>query len=165
VDRRLDAGERVLQGGATLVHGGAEQRTLTQRERVEDHQRRRGLRREPPHPRVGRVDALLQPLELQPPAHRDDQLAVEHAALRQRPADGLHDLGEVAGHRPLVAAGELDLVAVAEHDAAEAVPLGLVQEAALGPVRRGDALHRAREHRRHRGVHGKVHGPQPLVRV
>ena len=40
-----------------------------------------------------------------------------------------HDLGEVAGHRALVAAAELDLVAVAEHDAAEAVPLRLVEEA------------------------------------
>ena len=38
-------------------------------------------------------------------------------------------LGEVAGERPLVAAGQLDVVAVAEHDAAEAVPLRLVQPA------------------------------------
>ena len=45
----------------------------------------------------------------------------------------LDQLGEVAGERPLVAAGQLDLVAVAEHDAAEAVPLRLVQPARRRP--------------------------------
>ena len=38
---------------------------------------------------------------------------------------GRDHLGEVAGQRLGVAAGQLDLVAVLEHDAAEAVPLGL----------------------------------------
>ena len=38
----------------------------------------------------------------------------------------LDQLREVAGHRPLVAAADLDLVAVAEDDAPEAVPLRLV---------------------------------------
>ena len=47
---------------------------------------------------------------------------------RAAPAcSGGEQLGEVAGQRPLVAAAQLDLVAVAEHDAAEAVPLRLVQ--------------------------------------
>ena len=39
----------------------------------------------------------------------------------------LDDLREVSGHRLLVAAADLDLVAVAEDDRAEAVPLGLVE--------------------------------------
>ena len=57
----------------------------------------------------------------------DDDLAVDDALLGQVRLDRLDDLGEVAGQRPLVAAAELDLVAVAEDDAAEAVPLGLVE--------------------------------------
>ena len=40
----------------------------------------------------------------------------------------LDELGEVAGQRPLVAAAQLHLVAVAEDDAAEAVPLRLEDE-------------------------------------
>ena len=59
----------------------------------------------------------------------DDDLAVEDAALGQLGLHRLDELGEVAGHRPLVAAAELDLVAVAEDDAAEAVPLRLVRGA------------------------------------
>ena len=39
----------------------------------------------------------------------------------------LDDLGEVAGHRPFVAAADLHLVAVAEDDRPESVPLGLVE--------------------------------------
>ena len=41
---------------------------------------------------------------------------------------GVEHLREVAGQGPVVAAAELDLVAVAEHDAAEAVPLRLVEQ-------------------------------------
>ena len=48
-------------------------------------------------------------------------------------------LGEVAGQRPVVAAAQLDLVAVAEHQAAEPVPLGLEQQPA-GPRHLVDAL-------------------------
>ena len=43
-------------------------------------------------------------------------------------SSGSTQLGEVAGQRLLVAAAELDVVAVAEHDAAEAVPLRLVEQ-------------------------------------
>ena len=48
------------------------------------------------------------------------------AALRQVGLDRLDHLGEVAGHRLLVARADLDLVAVAEDDRAEAVPLRFV---------------------------------------
>ena len=78
-------------------------------------------------PGLGRVDALQQGLEVQPVAAGDDDLAVDHAAVRQVGPQRLDDLGEVAGQRLLAAAGQLDLVAVAEHDAAEAVPLRLVE--------------------------------------
>src|SRR5207302_11189340 len=52
-----------------------------------------------------------------------------HAALGQVGLEGLDQLGKVAVHGLLVAAAEHDVVAVAEGDAAEAVPLGLVEEA------------------------------------
>ena len=76
------------------------------------------------------MDALLQRLEVQPVAGRadHDDLAVDHAALRQVAPHRLDDLGEVPGHRPLVAAADLDLVAVAEDDRPEAVPLRLVHQ-------------------------------------
>ena len=61
----------------------------------------------------------------------DDDLAVDHAPLGELRPHGVEQLGEVPGEGPLVAAAELDLVAVAEDDAAEAVPLRLVDEALL----------------------------------
>ena len=82
---------------------------------------------EHPHPRVGRVDALLQRLEVQAVVGGDDDLAVDHAAFRQLGLDRGDELGEVAGHRPLVAAAQLDLVAVAEANRSESVPLGLIR--------------------------------------
>ena len=69
---------------------------------------------------------LLQRLEVQAVVGGDDDLAVDHAALRQLGSDRRDQFGEVAGHRPLVAAAQLDLVAVAEADRPEAVPLRLV---------------------------------------
>ena len=69
----------------------------------------------------------LQRLEVQPPAGAvgDHDLPVDHAAFRQLGQDRGHELGEVAGHRPLVPAADLHLVAVPEHDRPEAVPLRL----------------------------------------
>ena len=118
----------------------------------------RGLLGQHPHPGVGRVDPLLQPLELEPVTDGHEDLAVEHAPLGQGRLHRLDDLGEVAGQRLGVAAGELDLVAVAEHDAAEAVPLGLEHQPAV--LRRvGDALDGLGEHRLDRRHHGEIHGP------
>ena len=69
----------------------------------------------------------------------DDDLAVEHAALGQVGQEGLDELGEVTRERLLVAAAELDLDAVAEDDAAEAVPLRLVDKTLLLRASRGRA--------------------------
>ena len=87
---------------------------------------------EHPHPRVGRVDALLQRLEVQAVVGGDDDLAVDHAALRQLGVDRRDQLGEVAGHRPLVAAAQLDFIAVAEADGPEAVPFRLIRRIRAG---------------------------------
>ena len=56
-----------------------------------------------------------------------DELAVEHDLIGQLREQRLAQLGEVAQQRLLVAALEIEVVAVAEHDAAEAVPLRLVE--------------------------------------
>ena len=75
------------------------------------------------------MEALLQGVEVEPVLGDDHDLAVDHAPLGQRALQQVDQLGEVAGERPVVARPELELVAVAEHDAAEAVPLRLVEQA------------------------------------
>ena len=68
-------------------------------------------------------------------------------------ASGVDQLGEVALERLLVAALDVDLVAVAKDERAKAVPLRLEQPAvAVGQV--GDALG---EHRRNRRRDGQAH--------
>jgi hypothetical protein len=87
------------------------------------------------------------------PAPDDDHLAVDHRPLRQLRA-GLRDhLREVPGERLAAPARQLHLVAVAEDDAAEAVPLRLVRHA-LGGRQLGNALG---EHRLDRRVDREIH--------
>ncbi len=88
-----------------------------------------------------------------PPLPRDDDLAVHDAALREVGLGGGDDLREVAGHRLLVAAADLHLVAVAKDDRPKAVPLGLV----MGVGR--DPLHRLGQHRRDGGHDRQLHVP------
>ena len=87
-----------------------EQRLVVERQQVEGDERRRRLGGEPAHARLGRVDALQQRVEVETAIvrGRHDDLAVDDAALRQRREQRVEQLGEVAGERPLVAAGELD---------------------------------------------------------
>ena len=91
----------------------------------------------------------------------DDDLAVDHAALERVGLHGRHDLGEVAGERALVAAAQLDLVAVPEDDAAEAVPLGLVERV----VADGELGCGLGQHRLHRRLHGEIHAGQSSSRL
>ena len=94
VDRRARARERVDQGGAPLAERTPGVVVVAEGEQVERDEGRRRLLGEHPHPRIGRVDALLQRLEVQAVVGGDDDLAVDHAALRQlgagprRPAPG-----------------------------------------------------------------------------
>ena len=62
------------------------------------------------------MDALLQRFEIQAVIGGDDDLAVDHAALRQLGGGGRDQFGEVPGHRLLVAAADLHLLTVAEKD-------------------------------------------------
>ena len=76
------------------------------------------------------------------------------AALGELRHERIEQLGEVAVERLLVAALDEDLVAVAEDERAEAVPLGLEDPAvAFGEF--ADALG---EHREDGRVDGEVHG-------
>src|SRR6266542_1896873 len=104
--------------GERTLHQGV----VAKGEQVEGDERGRRLAGQQVHPRGGRVDALLQRLEVEPLALAHHHLAVDHAARRELGARRLDDLWEVAGHRALVAAAQLDLVAVTEDDGAEAVP-------------------------------------------
>ena len=56
----------------------------------------------------------LQRLEIQPVVGGDDDPAIDHATLGQLGRDRRDQFGEVAGHRPLVATAQLDLIEVAE---------------------------------------------------
>ena len=91
------------------------------------------------------MDALQQGVEVEPLAVGvgDDDLAVDDDVVGQGVAQQRQELGEVARDRPLAAARQLDVVAVAGDDAAEPVPLRLVQPA----VTVGD---RARQFGQHR---------------
>ena len=52
-----------------------------------------------------------------PSSRAIDEFAVDDTSLGQLARDRLDQLGEVPGQRPLVAAAQLHLVPVAEHDA------------------------------------------------
>ena len=91
------------------------------------------------------MDPLQQRVEVQAAAIAvgHDDLAVDDAPVGEPLAKGFEELGEVAVERLLVAARELDVVAVAEHDAAKAVPLRLEQPA----VARRNLARELRQHR------------------
>ena len=164
--RSVVAGVRWI-GGSTLASERGEplaalalrhrpQVLVVQRQQVPRHERGGRLRGEHPDPRLGRVDAQQQRLEPQAAVGRDHDLAVEHAALRQLGAERLGELRKVAVQRLEVTALRVDLVAVLEHDRAEAVPLRLEQPAvALGEARRGLG-----EHGLDGGLEGESHAPQ-----
>ena len=114
MDRRLHSASALLQGRAPLGERPRGVVLVAEGEQVEGDERRRRLFRQHPHAGDRGVDALLQRLEVQPVAGGDDDLAVEHAPVGQFGLDRLDQFGEVAGHRLLVAAAELDLVAVPE---------------------------------------------------
>ncbi|MDT5130672.1 MAG: hypothetical protein QOG79_1616 [Mycobacterium sp.] len=99
------------------------------------------------------MNPLLQGLEVQAVIGHDDDLTVDHATLRQLSGGGHDQLREVARHRPLVAATQLDFIAVPETYGPEAVPLRFI-----GGARR-NRRNGLRQHRRERRHHGQVHQP------
>src|SRR4029079_59879 len=146
VDGWLRSGQGLLEAAPPLLEREGTEVLVTDRQQVEGHERCRRLLGQLLVPRGGGVDAVEQRIEVEPPRTGDDDLAIHHAALGERGAEGAEDLREVAGHRPLVPAPELHALAVAKDDGAEAVPLGLVDDVA----RRRELADQLREHRRDR---------------
>jgi hypothetical protein len=153
-------GEQLGQPFAAARVRGLQQYLVVDEQQVErDHRGGCGLR-EQFHTGGGRVDALAEQLEVEPGDRRvapdHDQLHVDRAAHRELVLRLLDDLREVPGHGLPAPAGQLHLVAVTEHDAAEAVPLGLVRH----PVRDGDLGYRLGQHRLQRRHDRQVHALQ-----
>jgi hypothetical protein len=73
------AGQRLAQPRLPLGERRLEQRLVAEGQQVEGDEGRRGLLGQQVDPRLGRVDALQQRLEVQPVAARDDDLAVDDA--------------------------------------------------------------------------------------
>src|SRR5689334_16738877 len=106
------------------------------------------------------MEPQLQLLELEPAVSRDDDLSVEHTALRQLRAERDDELGKIAIERLEIAALREDVVAVAEHERAEAVPLRLVDPSR--PFR--ELVTRRGEHRLERRLEREaVHGVRRLA--
>jgi hypothetical protein len=156
-----------VQGLEPFGERPVHERLVAQCQDVEHDQRGGGGLGEHLHARRRRVDALRQQLEVEsrPAARRgrrrrlrDDDLAVDHAPLRERLADRRDDVREVAVHRLRVPGVDPDLVPVAVHDGAEAVPLRLVDVGGADVGRRlgGDRRHALGEHRPDRWLHGQV---------
>ncbi len=150
-----EAGADLVEEPPSLAEGLAAEVPVVEGQQVEGHEvrgRRLGQHR---HAGLGRVDALAEQIEVETLGPGHDQLAVDDAAVGKVCPQRCRHLGEVPGERLLVAAPELDLVAVAEHDAAKSVPLRLEHEGAVVAVWQGmDGLG---QHRLHGWHHGQIH--------
>ena len=160
VERRLDVGHDLGEDPPALPERQLAGVVVAEGEEVEGDERRRDLGGELLHPRLGGVHAQLQGVEVEAARRGDDDLAVDHDVVGQLVPDRVDELWEVAGERALVAGAEVHLVAAAEHDAPEPVPLRLVRPG----VADGELLGRLGEHRRDRRRHDEIHGLLPSCR-
>ena len=156
---RLGLLERALEARASLLERLATQIVVALREQVERDERRRCFRRELLDARRGRMDPERQQIEVETMVGGDHDLAVDDGALREVLPKWIDQVGEVARERALVAAADLDVVTVAEHDGTEAVPLRLVEVVAGRELTR-----ELRQHRRNRRGHREGHA-NGLVRA
>ena len=99
------------------------------------------------------MKAKLQRLEVQTAVLRDHDLAVEHAPLGKLRLERLDQLREIPVERLLISALDEQLVAVAENERAEPIPLGLV-DPSFARRKVADAV---REHRKDGRIDGKLH--------
>jgi hypothetical protein len=143
--RRPDVGEQLLEPQPPLGEPTVAQIVVPNADEVERDERRRRLGPQPLDPRRRGMQACHQREEVELVRARDHQLSVQHEPLDRQRKQRLHDLGEVAGARAAVARPQVDLAAVAKGQAAEAVPLRLVQvlahrqlpfqaRASIGPI-------------------------------
>ena len=130
VYRRPGAAEHLFEQRPSRSEGLAAQVVVTQGQQIEGDERGRRRGRQELDSRCGRVDPLQQGVEVETRLAGDHDLAVEDATLRHIRQQRLDELGEVARERLRVATAELHLRTVTEDQAAKAVPLGLVEQAA-----------------------------------
>src|SRR2546423_7553141 len=102
------------------------------------------------------MEPHLQRVEVEASRGRDHDLAVDDAIVRQLLEQRIVQLGKVAIERPQIAALDVEVVAAAEHDRAESVPLRLVQVRSF----RWERLGQLRKHRLHWRV-GPETGKKP----
>jgi hypothetical protein len=140
----MHAGEGLEARAPLRERPGHQRSALGVHEDIEGDQQRRRLLGEPAHTRGRRVDALEQIVEREVALHRHDQLPVQHEAARGHRTHRRHDVGEIALQRLARLGPEGDRLAVAEDEAAEPVPLGLVLPARA----RRDLVHEPRLHGR-----------------
>src|SRR5262245_66618273 len=74
------------------------------------------------------MEPHLQRVEVETAPGRDDNLAVDDAAVRELFNQSVMQFGKVAIEGTKIAALDVDVSAPAKHDCAESVPLRLVQE-------------------------------------
>ena len=109
------------------------------------------------HARGGGMQPQLQRSKSRPSLGRDHDLAVDHAPRRAAARAARHAAPGSSDQRLQLAALDVDVVAAAKDDGAEAVPLGLVQDCAVSGKRLGElGQHRLngridRERARHSG--------------
>src|SRR3954454_12833197 len=94
MDRRRGAAEHRFEPGAALTLGGRPQVVVAESQQVPRDEARRRLLGEHLHPRRGGGDAEEERLEVERNVARYDDLAVEHAALREARTKGIGELGE-----------------------------------------------------------------------
>ncbi len=155
MDRRFEPGPNRLEHGASIAERFVGQIGLVDREHVEGDELGWGLRRQAVDARLRGVDPLLEGVETEVVADRHDDLAVDHTLVGEAVAQRVEQLREVARERSLVSRSEVDLVAIAKDDAAEAVPLGFEREVAgVGDAVDGLGQHRL-DGRNDRQVHDR----------
>ena len=154
MDWRLRRVERELEAPPALVLRRLPQILAADREQVEGDEGGRRFPGELRHARRRRMQPQLERVEVESMIGGDDDLAVDHASLRQSVQQRVVQLGKVPIERPQIAALDVDVRFAAEHDRAEAVPLRLVQEIAGLGKRLGEL----REHRLDRRLDRKGHG-------
>jgi len=144
----VDGRESRPEQGRALGERPLAQVLLAQRQQVKGDEGRGDLGREHAHPRFGGVETELEGVEVEAARTGDDDLAVDHGLLGKGCAERVEELREIALQGQAVAALQVERFALAEDDAAEAIPLGLVDETGCG----GDLVRGAAEH----GLEGRV---------
>src|SRR5688572_3151091 len=153
MNRRTALRQRLLEQRAAFRLRRAAQIAIAGCNQIERHERRRRLLRELRHARRGRMEPELQRIEVEPLWRRDDDLAVNHASGRDLVEKRVVQLREVPVERSKIAALNEDIGGRAEHDRAESIPFGLVQEPTLGRQLLGELREHGLDWRLDGGTH------------